>query len=42
MAVVDTLETLLRSLEALKPPGASGTKMQEMTKLCVENIQASN
>ncbi|KAK4505774.1 hypothetical protein PRZ48_003739 [Zasmidium cellare] len=37
---VDDLQALLASLNQLKPPGASKTKIATITTLCVNNIQA--
>lgn len=42
MAKVDQLDPLLQSLQALKPPGASKTKIAAITALCVENVQVNN
>lgn len=39
MATVDELDTLLASLNQLKAPGASKTKITAITALCVNNIQ---
>lgn len=39
MANIDQLDPLLQSLQALKPPGASKTKIAAITTLCVENVQ---
>lgn len=39
MANIDQLDPLLQSLQALKPPGASKTKIASITTLCVENVQ---
>lgn len=41
MAGVDQLDPLLQSLQALKPPGASKTKIAAITTLCVENVQVN-
>jgi hypothetical protein len=38
---VDDLDGLLASLNSLKPPGASKTKITTITTLCVNNIQVS-
>ncbi|KAL1311109.1 hypothetical protein AAFC00_001314 [Neodothiora populina] len=42
MAKIDQLEPLLQSLQALKPPGASKTKIAAITTLCVENVQSES
>lgn len=42
MAKVDQLDPLLLSLQALKPPGASKTKIAAITTLCVENVQVNS
>jgi len=39
MDAAGRLEELLRSLETLKAPGASGVKIQEITQLCIDNIE---
>lgn len=39
MAAMDELETLLQSLQALKAPGVTPTKVKAITAICVENIQ---
>ncbi|KAF2755179.1 hypothetical protein EJ05DRAFT_125198 [Pseudovirgaria hyperparasitica] len=39
MSAVEPLDGLLQHLQTLKPPGASPAKIQEITTLCVENIQ---
>ena len=39
MAAMDELGTQLQSLKALKPPGATPTKIKAITQLCVDNIQ---
>ncbi len=39
-AVAD-LEAGLNAMQALKPPGVSGSKIQSLTALCVENVQVS-
>lgn len=36
---VNDLDALLASLNQLKPPGASKTKIATITTLCVNNIQ---
>lgn len=40
MAAMDELETLLQSLQALKPPGITKTKIDAITSTCVDNIQS--
>jgi protein NRD1 len=37
--VIDELDSQLASLNQLKPPGASKTKINSITALCVNNIQ---
>ncbi|PNS14503.1 hypothetical protein CAC42_3789 [Sphaceloma murrayae] len=37
MSQVEELDTLLQSLQALKPPGASKSKIAAITQLCVDN-----
>ena len=37
--LVEELDPLLLSLQALKPPGASKSKITAITTLCVENPQ---
>jgi len=39
MAAMDELETLLQSLQTLKAPGVTPTKVKAITAICVENIQ---
>jgi protein NRD1 len=39
--VIDELDTQLASLNTLKAPGASKTKITAITQLCVSNIQVS-
>jgi len=39
MAAMDELGTQLQSLQALKPPGVTPTKIKAITQLCVDNIQ---
>jgi hypothetical protein len=39
MAAMDELESLLQSLQALKAPGVTPTKVKAITAICVENIQ---
>lgn len=41
-ASIDELDGLLSSLNQLKPPGASKTKITAITALCVNNIQVSS
>jgi len=38
MSQIQDLEPLLKSLEALKPPGASKSKIASITQICVDNI----
>jgi len=42
MTSVDQLDPLLQALQALKPPGASKTKIAAITNLAVENVQVNN
>ncbi|KAF2119170.1 hypothetical protein BDV96DRAFT_569155 [Lophiotrema nucula] len=37
---MEELATHLQSLQALKPPGVTKTKIETITKLCVENVQS--
>jgi protein NRD1 len=39
MAAMEELEALLQSLQALKPPGVTKTKIDAITAKCVENVQ---
>ncbi|KAF3034818.1 hypothetical protein E8E12_006921 [Didymella heteroderae] len=39
---MDELETLLQSLQALKAPGVTPTKVKAITAICVENIQSES
>lgn len=39
---MEELETLLQSLQALKPPGVTKTKIESITALCIQNIQAES
>ncbi len=39
MAALDELGMHLQSLQALKAPGVTPTKVKAITKLCVDNIQ---
>lgn len=41
MSVITELDNQLASLNQLKPPGASKSKIQSITLLCVTNIQVS-
>jgi protein NRD1 len=41
MSVIDELDSQLASLNQLKAPGASKTKIAAITALCVNNIQVS-
>ncbi|KAF1844899.1 uncharacterized protein K460DRAFT_365844 [Cucurbitaria berberidis CBS 394.84] len=40
MAAMHELTTQLQSLQALKPPGVTPTKVKAITKICVDNIQS--
>lgn len=40
MAAMEELGTLLQSLQALKPPGITKTKIDAITAKCVENVQS--
>ncbi|CAE7196026.1 hypothetical protein P3342_010012 [Pyrenophora teres f. teres] len=40
MAAMDDLGTQLQSLQTLKPPGVTPTKIKAITQLCVDNIQS--
>ncbi|KAF1829061.1 hypothetical protein BDW02DRAFT_510868 [Decorospora gaudefroyi] len=40
MAAMDELGTQLQSLQALKPPGVTPTKIKAITQICVDNIQS--
>ncbi|KAJ4289813.1 hypothetical protein N0V90_011144 [Kalmusia sp. IMI 367209] len=40
MAAMEELETLLQSLQALKPPGVTATKIKEITQKSVDNVQS--
>ncbi|KAJ4332141.1 hypothetical protein N0V95_009728 [Ascochyta clinopodiicola] len=42
MAAMNELETLLQSLQALKAPGVTPTKVKAITAICVENIQSDS
>ncbi|KAH6642254.1 hypothetical protein C7974DRAFT_98061 [Boeremia exigua] len=42
MAAMNELESLLQSLQALKAPGVTPTKVKAITAICVENIQADS
>lgn len=39
---MEELETQLQSLQALKPPGVTKTKIESITTLCIQNIQAES
>ena len=39
MAAMDELGSLLQSLQTLKAPGVTPTKVKAITAICVENIQ---
>ena len=36
MSAMEELETLLQSLQALKPPGVTKTKIESITALCIQ------
>jgi len=38
-APMEELEGLLQSLQALKPPGVTKTKIESITALCIKNVQ---
>ncbi|KAJ4347934.1 uncharacterized protein N0V89_009306 [Didymosphaeria variabile] len=40
MAAMEELEALLQSLQALKPPGVTATKIKEITQKSVDNVQS--
>ncbi|OCK79424.1 hypothetical protein K432DRAFT_299923 [Lepidopterella palustris CBS 459.81] len=42
MSAMEELESLLQSLQALKPPGVTKTKIESVTSLCIQNIQAES
>ena len=39
MAAVEEIGAQLQSLQALKPPGITKTKIQTITEKCVESVQ---
>jgi protein NRD1 len=39
MAAMEELESLLQSLQALKPPGITKTKIDAILAKCVDNVQ---
>jgi hypothetical protein len=39
MAALEELGTHLQSLQALKPPGVTKSKIDSISKLCVDNVQ---
>ena len=39
MAAMEELEALLQSLQALKAPGVTATKIKEITQKCMDNVQ---
>jgi len=39
MSAMDDLGSQLSSLQALKPPGITPTKIKTITQICVDNIQ---
>ena len=39
MSAVQELDAALQPMLQLKPPGVSGTKIKDITALCVANIQ---
>lgn len=42
MSAMEELEGLLQSLQALKPPGVTKTKIEAITALCVGNVQSDS
>ncbi|KAF2097101.1 hypothetical protein NA57DRAFT_41681 [Rhizodiscina lignyota] len=38
MAAVDELDTLLQSLQALKPPGVAKSKIESINTICISNV----
>lgn len=42
MAAMEELGTQLQSLQALKPPGITPTKIKAITQICVDNIQSES
>jgi hypothetical protein len=40
-SAVAELDGYLQSMQSLKPPGVSGSKIGSITQLCVANIQVS-
>ncbi|CBX96998.1 hypothetical protein IAQ61_008055 [Plenodomus lingam] len=42
MAAMEELSTQLQSLQALKPPGVTPTKIKTITQICVDNIQSEH
>ncbi|KAF2280393.1 uncharacterized protein EI97DRAFT_430130 [Westerdykella ornata] len=42
MAAMEELGTLLQSLQALKPPGVTKSKIDAITAKCVENVQSDS
>ena len=41
MPAVEDLDGHLQALQARKPPGVSGAKVDAITKLCIEQVQVS-
>lgn len=39
MSAVTEVDNILQSMLALKPPGVSGSKINSITSLCVNNVQ---
>ncbi|KAF2182809.1 hypothetical protein K469DRAFT_220995 [Zopfia rhizophila CBS 207.26] len=42
MTAMEELETLLQSLQALKPPGVTKTKIEAIAALCNQNVQSES
>lgn len=42
MAAMEELATQLQSLQALKPPGVTPSKIKAITQICVDNIQSEH
>ena len=38
-SVVEVLDSALQAMQALKPPGVSGSKIASITALCENNVQ---
>ncbi|KAH9908061.1 hypothetical protein F4778DRAFT_777427 [Xylariomycetidae sp. FL2044] len=41
-SAVAELEAGLNAMQALKPPGVSGSRIQSLTKICVDNVQSES